>query len=259
MHHLWPIAVGVQVVLASALVAYVALAASRAPRSARTARVVVSAVLVALVVTSFVWALHESVADPEAAYFLLFSRAWEMGAGGLLAVAAPAMRHRPRLVAPAASVTGLTLIITSAILLEPGVTYPAPWALVPVTGTLMLIAGGINTPTRHLDPLLTTRTLGYLGLVSGSVYLWHWPVAVLSESLVMTNGFTRTVGQVAVVAVLGVATYYWVQRPGSAPARRPTAVHEHTQAQRAMVARISVLVVLCAATAVLCYLAILST
>ena len=74
--------------------------------TARQARKVVGAVLGVVVLASFAWALYETAAVPDRAYFSTFSRTWELGVGALLAVAAPLLARLPGHVRPVLSWTG---------------------------------------------------------------------------------------------------------------------------------------------------------
>jgi peptidoglycan/LPS O-acetylase OafA/YrhL len=116
------------------------------------------------------------------AYFSLPTRAWQLAAGGILAIG---LRGQTRLPRPAAVLTGwagLALIAGSLVAIEPTTPYPGIAATVPTAGTLALIAGrdAIGSPGWLILPRIPLR---WLGRISYSLYLWHWPVLVLGPSL----------------------------------------------------------------------------
>ncbi|SHH33876.1 Peptidoglycan/LPS O-acetylase OafA/YrhL, contains acyltransferase and SGNH-hydrolase domains [Jatrophihabitans endophyticus] len=135
--------------------------------------------LAAGVVTASLWySVHETAANPAAAYFVTPTRVWELALGGLLALApARAMRAAGR-VGPLAWL-GLAMIGGSAMLVSGTSPFPGWLALVPVLGAaLVLVAGGADA---RLGParLTSLRPMVFLGGVSYSLYLWHWPAIVL--------------------------------------------------------------------------------
>src|SRR5690606_22427715 len=119
--------------------------------------------------------------DPWA-FYGLHSRAWEFAAAGLLAVlTVPRVFEHP-VVRRLAAFAGLALILAAVVLLDGTTPYPGRWALVPVAGTVLLILAG--TPFTGATPGVVGRTLEsgpaqWLGRLSYSWYLWHWPFIVL--------------------------------------------------------------------------------
>ena len=115
--------------------------------------------------------------SPVATFFLLPTRAWELLAGGLLAVwtldRGPGERA-----ATAMSMGGLAMIITSYALL--------PWSgqvigtIVAVAGASLVVGAGSSQAFNRVG--LTARPVLWIGLVSYSLYLWHWPVIVLARA-----------------------------------------------------------------------------
>jgi hypothetical protein len=109
-----------------------------------------------------------------------------------------------------------TGLVTTAFLLAERKHFPFPWAMVSVAGTLMMLAAVVLKPAAsrsRLHRVLEWPALVYLGRLSFSLYLWHWPVAVL---LRWTLGMELAAVQVAyplVVLALGAASYHWVEAP----------------------------------------------
>ena len=114
-----------------------------------------------------------------ASYFLLPTRAWELLAGGLLAVIPirqPGSRYWRELLALAA----VLAILVPAFQYTQQTPFPGHAALLPVLGTATLIwlGGGASTA---VSKLLQLRPVVYIGLISYSLYLWHWPLIVFAR------------------------------------------------------------------------------
>ncbi|MHC8326520.1 acyltransferase family protein [Pseudomonas sp. LB1P83] len=113
-----------------------------------------------------------------AAYYLLPTHFFELMLGGLLGI----YLHQPRLIgkltAHGIALAGFLLIGYSLFALTPNSTFPGIKALIPCLGaTLLILAGSGDTRSR----LLTSRPMVFIGLISYSLYLWHWPlIAYLS-------------------------------------------------------------------------------
>ncbi|MEM9579107.1 MAG: acyltransferase family protein [Pseudomonadota bacterium] len=127
----------------------------------------------ALSFAASLWILPRS---QPAAFYLFPFRAWELLAGVLLAI--EAQRHQFTFCAPPAlGWLGLALTLAGIIIIPSGTGFPGLWALLPVAGAVVLIASGLsNSPVTRL--LRHPIPVG-IGLISYSLYLWHWPVVTL--------------------------------------------------------------------------------
>jgi peptidoglycan/LPS O-acetylase OafA/YrhL len=105
------------------------------------------------------------------------TRAWEFGLGALCALAIPTLARMPVALSAALGVTGAALIDSAAFTLHTGNA-----ALFPVCGTCALLAAG-TARGGPLTRLLETRPLSWVGDLSYSWYLWHWPLIVYASSL----------------------------------------------------------------------------
>jgi peptidoglycan/LPS O-acetylase OafA/YrhL len=143
--------------------------------------------------------------DPEWAYFVTPVRAWEFAAGGLVALHAWRPVEGREAARTVASWAGLMAIAASALLYTPDTPFPGSAALVPVLGTVLVIVA--RDPRTRWSPMLLGRTapVQFLGGVSYSVYLWHWPLIILYPVVVGHEPGWRGTA-VVLVATLLVAT-----------------------------------------------------
>lgn len=141
-----------------------------------------------LVIASFLLFLYGVKQDPTATFYLLPTRSWELGAGCLLAVVSHA--GKPKFLDhPSCAILGLLAIIFSYYLLDAGRGLTA-WLIVPVLGTVLVLGSLKNGDPVHW--LLRLRPLTYIGRISYSLYLWHWPVMVLSKYVSIKMDYQAT-------------------------------------------------------------------
>lgn len=170
-------------------------------------------VMAGIVIASLGWALYQSASSPTWAYFDTFSRIWELGVGALLATAVSFLARVPVAAKPILSWAGVALIAASALLIAEGTGgFPAPWALLPVTGSALVIAAGVLEEPMQ-QQLLRNRVAVYIGDISYSLYLVHWPVIVFLGALMTARGGNYYVAAVAISFALAIASYHFVENP----------------------------------------------
>lgn len=136
-------------------------------------------VLVVVALLSFAACAGLQWFRPTATFFLSPFRAWELLLGALLAVGfVPVVSHRGLREALAAG--ALALLVGSIALIEPGLAFPGWRAALPAVATAMLLWTGASGDTA-VGRLLQVRPLVWFGLISYSLYLWHWPVIVFAR------------------------------------------------------------------------------
>lgn len=168
----------------------------------------------------------------RASFFMLPTRAWELVAGGLVAMGPRfALGHAERVGLVA---TGLALILLSVLLFNDGTIWPNAVAAVPVLGAAFILSGNLADA-----PWTKIPGVQPIGRWSYSIYLWHWPViaglayfGALESPIAAALGVLMSVG-------LGAASYYLVER------RLTALVFEHGAARWRQAA--AVVAVLCAA------------
>jgi peptidoglycan/LPS O-acetylase OafA/YrhL len=164
----------------------------------------------ALIVASFAWSTIESSAQPTWAYFSTLSRAWELGVGALLAVCAGVFYKLPSWLRPVLAWVGLTGIVYSMFIITPTSAFPAPWALLPVISTAVVIGANIGGDQKFLG-ILTNPASVYIGNVSFSLYLWHFPAIIFLEALLEPGQLTTYVAIIAAIILASLGSYHGIE------------------------------------------------
>jgi peptidoglycan/LPS O-acetylase OafA/YrhL len=218
LQHYWSLAVEEQFYLVWPLVmiGVFALTRSIARRrgvtSSRVTRRWVFGVLLGLSVLSLAWSLFESIASPTFAYFSTFSRAWELGVGALIALAGAKLKRLTSTSRTVLAYAGLAGIVVSLFVITPTSTFPAPWALLPVLATALVLVSGVGLEARRIG-VLTNPVSRYLGDISYSLYLWHWPVIIfIGMFLPMDNPFVVLL-VIGLAVALAAFTYHFLENP----------------------------------------------
>ncbi|WP_455922991.1 acyltransferase family protein [Pseudomonas putida] len=169
--------------------------------------------LLALAAVSLALSIKAVDRHPAAAFFLLQMRAWELLAGGLLAVLPVGRRVIAAWVYQAVSLVGLGMLALATFAYDRGTPFPGVAALLPVLGSVAMIwANGCQRT--WVGRLLGSKALVGIGLISYSWYLWHWPVHVFAQ---YASADALGPGQVLVLLVLSLglayASWRWVEQP----------------------------------------------
>lgn len=174
------------------------------------------AVILALVGTaSLAAAVIWTRISPPWAFFSLPTRAWELAAGGLVALTLNQWKRLPLLPATVAGWGGLALILLTCTQLGPHTPYPGTSALLPVLGTALVIGTGGVTGGMGVGRVLCPPVMRAIGRVSYSWYLWHWPVLLLLPPLLGDpGGLPGRLAATTVSAGLAVITMHAVENPG---------------------------------------------
>jgi peptidoglycan/LPS O-acetylase OafA/YrhL len=176
-------------------------------------RMAVAGAIMSVVVAASLWfALRETNADPARAYFDTFARVWELGVGALLATAVGGIAKIPQSLKPLMSWGGLGLIVTALSLIgENSARFPAPWALLPVAGAALVIIAGVGVEPPYQN-FLRNPVSTYVGDISYSLYLVHWPVIIIVGAL-MDPGIYFSITVLGLVFALAVLSYHFVENP----------------------------------------------
>lgn len=217
LQHYWSLSVEEQFYFVWPLLTMVVfLAAYRRWSHTSSVRLAIVVAYAALVVASFVWAVLETARHPTVAYFSTFSRAWELGIGALLAAVASRGWRLGLAWRVILAWLGIAGLLGSVTFIGAGTVFPAPTVALPVLSTAAVIAAGIgDTGPRYARALwpLTNPISRYLGAISYSLYLWHFPVIVLLASLLPPGSRKYYALALALTVVLSILSYRLVEDP----------------------------------------------
>ncbi len=145
-------------------------------------------------------------------FFLLPPRAWEFLAGGLLALA-PGFAPRGPVSANLSAAAGLALIVGSVALLSDAMPFPGLSAVPACLGAALVLWSGTGRGPAA-TALLRSPPLVGVGLISYSLYLWHWPALIFAKEYAQRDLKPwEIVAVVALSAALAVATWRFVEQP----------------------------------------------
>jgi peptidoglycan/LPS O-acetylase OafA/YrhL len=183
--------------------------------SRRRSRVAASAAIGVISVLSFVLAVVLSSGTTfgsaqRFAFYSSFTRAWEFGAGALLALAAPVLRRLSATSGQIVGVAGLAAIGAGAFVIRGTVSFPGWPTLLPVGGACALLAAGFAHSILSTR-ILSARPIVWIGDRSYSWYLWHWPVIVFARALVPGAGVAAVAAALSLVPAC--LSYRYVENP----------------------------------------------
>lgn len=164
----------------------------------------------AITLASFAFCLWLLPRDAPAAFYLLPSRAWELGMGAILAMIAGRV-PRGRLCDGLAA-AGLAMILVCVKVYTKDTSFPGLAAVPPCLGAALLLHCG-QTPNA-VARLLSVSPLRFIGAISYSLYLWHWPVIVFAETgLFLAPGLATMIGILTTMLLLATLSWRFVEQP----------------------------------------------
>ncbi len=161
---------------------------------------------------------------PVPNFFLLPTRAWELGLGALAALwlREPGRIAPPPRVADALALIGLAMVLGSVFLYSPATPFPSVYALLPTVGTVLVVLYG--RPGAPAGWLLSLRPMVFLGLISYSAYLWHQPLLAFARlSSFGPPSPALMLGLSALSIVLAALSWRFVEQPFRNRTRMPAA------------------------------------
>lgn len=166
---LWPL-----LMLAAAYVAV-----KRLGGAVRRSVVVTLAVVSA---ASFVFCVVYTITDPAPAYFVTFGRMWQFGVGALIALV-PMLRVRHRVGSFVLGWLGIVALLWATFAYDGQTPFPGYAALVPTLGAAAIISASNHDRWWYPTRVLSVRPAQFVGDISYSLYLWHWPLIVIAPSV----------------------------------------------------------------------------
>ncbi len=207
--HTWSLAVEEQFYLAFPLALWAVA------RLAKGQRAPLVCLIATLWVASFTFGLWQVAHDQRAAFYLPLSRGWELLTGALLAFG-PALAPRRRWLREAGGAAGLALILGAVLLMPSTASFPGMDAVPPCLGAALVIWSGSGEAARPswTARLLRLRPLVFLGLISYSLYLWHWPLLVFARYYGLGElGLASRIVIVGLALAVATVSWWFVERP----------------------------------------------
>jgi peptidoglycan/LPS O-acetylase OafA/YrhL len=165
-------------------------------------------------VVSFGLSVDWTQRHPTSNFYLLPTRAWELFAGALLAFSPPC-GVKNKWVNEALGLVGMALIIVPCFAYDPKTPFPGLAALPPVLGSAVLIwAGSSSEGLSRIGRILASKPVVFVGLISYSLYLWHWPLFSFTRYLsIKPPSAAVWWGLIAASVVLATLSWRFVETP----------------------------------------------
>ncbi len=153
--------------------------------------------LAVLGLISLIFSVYFTSANPGPAYFITPTRIWELSIGAGVALLLPVISAIPKGWASALGWVGLLGMVFAVVQFGADTPFPSYTALLPTLGTaLVIVSGSVDADTR-LNRILSVRPAQFVGKLSYSLYLYHWPIIVALEF--SNGGLTPTLGILGVI------------------------------------------------------------
>lgn len=156
-----------------------------------------------------------SITEPNIAFYLLPTRVWEFALAGILALAYPYLKL-PVWMRTAAGVVGFVALVASLFVIHSGTTFPGKAALLPVGATLLLILSGPRDSSELVSlpaKILSLKPFVWIGDISYSWYLWHWPFIILVPIALENDSLVVKLGAALASLVVAVLSYKYLENP----------------------------------------------
>ncbi len=163
--------------------------------------------------TSFSLSIYTLPRDPSATFYFFHTRAWELMLGGALALGyLPFPRHeRARALL---SWAGLGMITGSILCFEHSTPFPGLSALLPTAGTVFILQAYRASHQPLVNRLLSYPPLVFIGKVSYSLYLWHWPLLLFARAYQLRDlTFAESSFVLLIAFAISTISWRWIENP----------------------------------------------
>lgn len=214
--HFWSLSVEEQFYFALPILIWLLVTIYTRKTAAKISRAI-SILLAIVVVASLIAGIYLTYAEPVSSYFFTQVRAWQFGAGALLAsVWANVPQSKKYKIT--SLIVGLLLICLSVFLFDGSMAYPGFWAIIPTFGAVLALSSDLKDGP--ISRLMAWRPIQFVGDVSYSIYLWHWPLIILIPFVI---GNLTTIAKLSIIVLsLGLAalSQKYIEQPFISLGRR---------------------------------------
>ena len=173
--------------------------------------------LVLLTLGSLLLCIALTPSRPSTAFYMLHTRAWELGFGSILALGiVPAVRNRA--LAEALGAAGMAMILIAVFTFDGKMNFPGSAAILPVLGAALVLHTGQHSLAGRA---LSNRVCLFLGLISYSLYLWHWPIFVAADLSNAPTGLLPSIILIVVATAVAWVSWRFIETPFRSPKRVP--------------------------------------
>ena len=165
-----------------------------------------------LFLISIIFAEYLSAKNEMLNFYTLPTRAWELLLGTLVAILElKKIKNKSLILSDICVLLGLTTIILSFIFYDESVAHPTYRSLPPVFGTLLILYFAVSKSL--VVKFLSFRLFSYFGLISYSLYLWHFPMFALSRYSFFLNNFLDYLLLIFSLIIISIFSYHYIEKP----------------------------------------------
>lgn len=170
---------------------------------------------------SLLFSIYCAKYNSDLGYYSIFSRAFELMVGSFLAIHLEEIKSPPHndkfntTLANIYSMIGIIVIILSSFMISNKLPFPSYYGLFPTIATAMIIYAGFLTKQSLINKFLSSRPLVFVGLVSYSAYIWHWPILAFWHYYNPDKILDAITGLdiLLLITIFTLLSYYLIERP----------------------------------------------
>lgn len=211
--HFWALSIQFQFYIVWLLVFFVAISILRLFSGNHIKRMLIIVISI-LATASFAYSIYLTSVNQPVAYYHTFTRTWEFGIGGILALTIHKLVVSPR-IAWFFGWLGVIGLISCGIVLQVSQLFPGYAALWPVLSAVLIIIAGNYSTNFSAFRLLSWKPLVKFGSISYAFYLWHWPLLIFYYALFKAETVSLPHGLLimAIAAIFAYITIYGFELP----------------------------------------------